>query len=132
VILHSNGKWEFAPKKSKADADTLVFTRPVSATREWQSKKKFVITSLPTVNEIVKFAHQNKMNLKDLVFCGGEEYEIVFTVPPRDLNKVKRAAKKTNTPLFEIGHVANGKNVVLVDNSGTKVIRRCGWTHLRS
>jgi len=34
--------------------------------------------------------------------------------------------------LFEIGHVANGKNVVLVDNSGTKVIRRCGWTHLRS
>ena len=97
-----------------------------------QSKKKFVITSLPTVNEIVKFAHQNKMNLKDLVFCGGEEYEIVFTVPPRDLNKVKRAAKKTNTPLFEIGHVANGKNVVLVDNGGTKVIRRCGWTHLRS
>ncbi len=97
-----------------------------------QSKKKFVITSLPTVNEIVKFAHQNKMNLKDLVFCGGEEYEIVFTVHQKDLNKVKSLAKKTNTPLFEIGHVSIGKNVVLVDGGKPKVIKRCGWTHLRS
>lgn len=97
-----------------------------------QSKKKFVITSLPTVNDIVKFAHQNKTNLKDLVFCGGEEYEIVFTIHPRDLNKVKSLAKKTNTPLFEIGHVSIGKNVVLVDNDRSKVIKRCGWTHLRS
>ena len=97
-----------------------------------QSKKKFVITRLPTVNDIVKFAHQNKTNLKDLVFCGGEEYEIVFTIHPRDLNKVKSLAKKTNTPLFEIGHVSIGKNVVLVDNDRSKVIKRCGWTHLRS
>jgi len=97
-----------------------------------QSKKKFLITRLPTTNDIVKFAHQNKMNLKDLVFCGGEEYEIVFTIRPGDLSKVKTLAKKTNTPLFEIGHVSNGKNVVLVDNGRSKVIKRCGWTHLRS
>lgn len=97
-----------------------------------QSKKKFVITSLPTVNDIVKFSHQNKMNLKDLIFCGGEEYEIVFTVRPADSNKVKRLAKKTNTPLFEIGHVAIGKNAVLVYNGRSMVIKRCGWTHLRS
>ena len=97
-----------------------------------QSKKKFVITSLPTTNDIVKFAHQNKTNLKDLVFCGGEEYEIVFTIRPGDLSKVKRLAKKTNTPLFEIGHVAIGKNVILVDSGRSKAIKRCGWTHLRS
>ena len=97
-----------------------------------QSKKKFVITSLPTENDIVKFAHQNKMNLRDLVFCGGEEYEIVFTIRPRDLNKVKSIAKKTNTPLFEIGHVYTGNNAVLVDNGRPRIIKRCGWTHLRS
>lgn len=97
-----------------------------------QSKKKFVITSIPTTNDIVKFAHQNKMNLKDLVFCGGEEYEIVFTIRPEDLRKVRMLAKKTNTPLFEIGRVAIGKNVILVDNGRSKVIKRCGWTHLRS
>jgi len=97
-----------------------------------QSKKKFVITSLPTTNDIIKFAHHNKINLKDLVFCGGEEYEIVFTIRSGDLNKVKRLAKKTNTPLFQIGHVVIGKNAVLIDNGISKVIKRCGWTHLRS
>ena len=91
-----------------------------------------MITSLPTENEVIEFAHQNKMNLDDLVFCGGEEYEIVSTVHPRDLQKIRNLAKKMNIPLSEIGHVSNGKNVVLVDNDRSKVIKRCGWIHLRS
>ena len=97
-----------------------------------QSKKKFVITSVPTENNVIKFARQNKMNFEDLVFCGGEEYEIVFTVHPRDLNRVRNLAKKMNVSLYEIGYVSNGKNVVLVDNDRPRVIKRCGWTHLRS
>ncbi len=97
-----------------------------------QSRKKFVITSLPTGNNVIKFAHQNKMNLKDLVFCGGEEYEIVFTAHPRDLNRIRSLAKKTDAPLYEIGHVSNGKNVILVENEKSRIIKRCGWTHLRS
>jgi thiamine-monophosphate kinase len=97
-----------------------------------QSKKKFVITSMPTGNDVIKFARQNKMSLESLVFCGGEEYEIVSTVHPWNLQKIKNLAKKMNIPLSEIGHVSNGKNVVLVDNNRSKVIKRCGWTHLRS
>ncbi len=97
-----------------------------------QSKKKFVITSLPTGNNVIKFAHQNKINLEDLVFCGGEEYEIVFTIHPRDLNQVRSLAKKMDISLHEIGQVSNGKNVVLINNDKSRIIKRCGWTHLRS
>ncbi|MDE1814651.1 MAG: thiamine-phosphate kinase [Thaumarchaeota archaeon] len=97
-----------------------------------QSKKKFVITSIPTKNNVIKFARQNKINLEDLVFCGGEEYEIVFTIHPRDLNRVRNLAKKIGISLYEIGYATNGKNVVLVDNDRFRVIKRCGWTHLRS
>jgi len=97
-----------------------------------QSKKKFVITSMPTENNVIKFARQNKINLEDLVFCGGEEYEIVFTVHPRDLNRVRNLAKKMDISLYEIGYVSNGKNVVLIDNDRSRVIERCGWTHLRA
>ncbi len=97
-----------------------------------QSRKKFVITSLPTANNVIKFAHQNKINLEDLVFCGGEEYEIVFTVHPRDLNRIRSLAKKMKISLHEIGHVSNGKNVVFIDNDKSRIIKRCGWTHLRS
>lgn len=97
-----------------------------------QSKKKFVITKLPTRNDVIEFAHKNKMSLEDLVFCGGEEYEIVSTVHPADLPKIKKVAKKMNISLSEIGHISNGKGVILVDNNKTTVIKRCGWTHLRS
>src|SRR5579872_2479471 len=96
-----------------------------------QSKKKFVITSMPAGDDVIKFARQNKMSLENLVFCGGEEYEIVSTVHPWNLQKIRNLAKKMKIPLFEIGHVSNGKNVILVDNYRSKVIKRCGWTHLR-
>jgi thiamine-monophosphate kinase len=97
-----------------------------------QSRKKFVITSLPTENNVIKFASQNKINLVDLVFCGGEEYEMVFTMHPRDLNRVESLAKKMGISLYQIGHVSHGKNVVLVDNNKSRIIKRCGWTHFRS
>ncbi len=97
-----------------------------------QSKKKFVITDLPTGNEVIEFARRNKTSLEDLVFCGGEEYEIVSTVHPTNLQKIKKLAKKMKVPLSEIGYVSNGKNVILVSNNKSKVIKRCGWTHLRS
>jgi thiamine-monophosphate kinase len=97
-----------------------------------QSKKKFVITRLPTGNDVIKFAHKNKMSLEDLVFCGGEEYEIVSTVHPANLQKIKNLAKSMNIPLSEIGHVSNGKGVILIDNNRSTIIKRCGWTHLRS
>src|SRR5713226_2712102 len=77
-----------------------------------QSRKKFVIIKLPTKPDVEKFAKTNKLKLTDLVFCGGEEYEIVATVPERYLNKVRQIAKRNKIPLFEIGYVTGGRNVV--------------------
>lgn len=97
-----------------------------------QSKKKFVITDLPTSDDIVKFAKKNKTSVEELVFCGGEEYEIVFTVHPRNLDKVKEIARQTKVALYEIGHVEGGAGVSLQRDGKTKAVKRCGWTHLRS
>src|SRR2546428_9853709 len=38
-----------------------------------QSRKKFVITKLPTNPEVAGFAETNKNKLTDFVFCGGEK-----------------------------------------------------------
>lgn len=95
-----------------------------------QSKRKFVITSLPTGTGVAKFAHRNKISLNDLVFCGGEEYEIVFTVHPRDLGKVRQIAKRMNVPLCEIGHVEGGSGIFFIKDGKSKAIKRCGWVHL--
>ena len=47
-----------------------------------QSKNKFIITKIPALKDLENFVKSYKLNLNDLVFNGGEEYEFVFTVPP--------------------------------------------------
>ncbi|MDE1769448.1 MAG: thiamine-phosphate kinase [Thaumarchaeota archaeon] len=97
-----------------------------------QSKSRFVIFGFPTGYDVIEFAARNKIDLKDLVFCGGEEYEMVFTVSPRHLDKVRNIARKLKVPLFVMGYVARGKDVVLMEKFKPKKIKRCGWVHLRS
>lgn len=97
-----------------------------------QSKKRFVIRNLPTEYDVIEFATKNKIDLKDLIFCGGEEYEIVFTVSPLYLHQVRKIARRFKVALFEIGHVTRGKKVDLSEKFKISTIKRCGWTHLRS
>lgn len=96
------------------------------------SKKRFVIHAIPTGKDVETFAEKKRMSLTSLVFCGGEEYEIVATVPAKKIQVVKRLAKRLDVPLFEIGHVTNGKNVSLRDGERETPLKRCGWVHLRS
>ena len=97
-----------------------------------QSRKRFVITRLPVGKDISEFARKNRISLIDLVFCGGEEYEIVATVSKKNLRSVRKLARKFDAPYFEIGHVTSGNNVVLADKERERVIKRCGWVHLKS
>ena len=97
-----------------------------------QSRKKFVITKLPTTTEVVEFAKENKIKLTDLVFCGGEEYEIVATVSEHNLHKVRQIAKMHKIPLFEIGYVTNGRNVVYCQENKQILVKKCGWLHFKS
>ena len=97
-----------------------------------QSRKKFVITKLPTKPEVEEFAKINKLKLTDLVFCGGEEYEIVATVPEHYLNKIRQIAKINKIPLFEIGYVTGGRNVVYRHENKIIPVKDCGWLHFKS
>jgi thiamine-monophosphate kinase len=97
-----------------------------------QSGKKFVITKLPTKPEVEEFAQKNKIKLTDLVFCGGEEYEIVATVSQNNLPKIRRTSRMQKIPLFEIGYVTEGKNVVYQEKNKITTIKDCGWLHFKS
>ncbi len=97
-----------------------------------QSKKKFVITNLPTLSDVEEFAKINKIKLMDLVFCGGEEYEIVDTVSKNKLTQIRQIAKLCKIPLFEIGYVTKGQNVVYCKENKLIPVKKCGWLHFRS
>jgi len=96
-----------------------------------QSKKKFVITKYPANDDVREFSKRNRMNLKKLVLDGGEEFELVFTIPPKNLTKILRIARESNIKIFQIGHVAKGNGVFFDDEKESFRIKDKGWEHFR-
>jgi len=96
-----------------------------------QSKKKFVITRMPSENDVFDFASSSKLNANDLILNGGEEYEIVATVNASNLPKIKKYAKKHRMKLYEIGYVTKGKGVFYKKNGRLIRIKDKGWQHLQ-
>jgi len=96
-----------------------------------QSKKKFVITRMPSENDVFDFASSSKLNADNLVLNGGEEYEIVATVNVSNLPKIKKYAKKHLMKLYEIGYVTKGKGVFYKKNGRLIRIKDKGWEHLQ-
>ena len=97
-----------------------------------QSAKKFIITKTPAKQDIREFAKKNLLDIHDLVYNGGEEYEIVFTAPKKNRKNLFNLAKKMRVELIEIGYVTDGKGVFLEENNRKTKISDKGWRHFRS
>ncbi len=91
----------------------------------------FDVTRLPAAEGVKEFAARNGLDLRKLVFEGGEEYVIVGTVKRRRFPDAKRAARSKGGDLLEIGR-ATGEAGRVVFKSGGRVsaVRNAGWTHL--
>ena len=96
-----------------------------------QSKKKFVIDNLPVNPDVMEFSKKNRTDLLKLVFAGGEEFEIVFTVNPKNLKKIHCIGKNLGIKVIEIGHVIKGKGVFLGTHSKQLEFWYKGWDHFR-
>ena len=95
-----------------------------------QSKKKMIITKLPIDDGLMQFIEENKLDVIDIVFNSGEEYETIATINPINLQKIKDNAKINKITLFEIGYVKKGSGVYYKKNYETIPINDKGWMHL--
>jgi thiamine-monophosphate kinase len=73
-----------------------------------------------------EFARANGLDAHELVFHGGEEYEIVATVPKSLLPKARAAANKAGCTLHVIGSVKKGTGNVTSDK---KPLENRGYLH---
>ncbi len=96
-----------------------------------QSKKKFVVTRMPSENDVFDFASSNGLNTNDLIFNSGEEYEIVATANTSNLTRIKKYAKKHRIKLYEIGYVTKGSGVFYKKDGKLIRIKDKGWQHLQ-
>ena len=94
-----------------------------------QSKNKFIINKIPALKDLEEYSKSYKLDLSNLVFNGGEEYEFVFTTPQKYRKVIEKNAKITKTKIIEIGHVTSGKGVYLEKNNKIVHLKDKGWKH---
>ena len=68
----------------------------------------------PFLKICIPLFQKNNLDLLELIFNGGEEYEIVATIPQNLLDEARTRAKKKNIDLVEIGKIISGKGNVFV------------------
>jgi thiamine-monophosphate kinase len=67
-----------------------------------------------------------------LALAGGEDYELLFTMPPRREAALRRAAAGLGCPVTRIGECTAGAGIRVVDASGREVpCRAAGFDHFR-
>jgi thiamine-monophosphate kinase len=70
--------------------------------------------------------------VQDLVFAGGDDYELAFTASPRHRAAVEAVAAQAATPVMRIGRIEAAPGLRLLDAQGRAVQRRfAGFDHFR-
>ena len=134
-VLKPKPKLKFGIKNQKYFSSSMDSSDGLSTTLSEmanQSKKKFVISNLPSTSQVIEFAKKNRMDHLDLILNGGEEYEIVATVSKQNLRKIRKNASLQNIKLYEIGHVTAGRGVFFKNQTTTFRIKNRGWMHFTS
>ena len=134
AVLRPKCRLSFGLKNKKYFSSSMDSSDGLSTTlneMSSQSKKKFIITRMPSENDVLEFATSNKLNLDDLIFNSGEEYEIVATTSKSNLPKIKKDAKKYGVKMYEIGYVTKGRGVFYKKNGRMVRIKDEGWQPLQ-
>ena len=134
AVLNPKSRLMFGLKNKNYFSSSMDSSDGLSTTLEElarQSKRKFIITNVPAKADIFDFADANRLDVMNLIFNGGEEYEIIATVNPSNLTKIKKYAKLHHIQLYEIGYVTKGDGVYLQKNGRSMKIKDKGWHHFQ-
>jgi thiamine-monophosphate kinase len=94
------------------------------------SRVGILIDDVPISKAARDFAKRHRLRSRDLAFYGGEEYQLVLTIPPEKFYRAYRAAKGK---LTRIGLVTDRfRGVRMKVNDDMVPVKKKGWEHFRS
>jgi thiamine-monophosphate kinase len=68
--------------------------------------------------------------LLPLILSGGDDYELVMTVAPGNLDRIREKAADVHIPLTLLGHIEAGEGVAILDAGGREIVLdRPGFRH---
>jgi thiamine-monophosphate kinase len=85
---------------------------------------------LPISASLMSFAAMQELDALDLVLAGGDDYELLFTVPEGEGARLSAHSGDFGVPVTRIGSVERGSGAVLRDRSGERDIGELGHDHL--
>lgn len=92
----------------------------------------FEIEHVPIAKEAMDFAEEFGLDPLELALFGGEEYELVVTIPPDKWEEAARAVEGAGASLIRMGVVSRGEGVYLILEGGTRrEVARRGWEHFK-
>ncbi len=89
----------------------------------------FIIDEPPVSREAEEYAKKYGLDLFDLVFYGGEEYELVVTIKPALLDMAREAVEKAGGRLIIVGRVSEDKVIRVRWGGEWRVLEDKGYQH---
>jgi thiamine-monophosphate kinase len=85
--------------------------------------------TVPLSPEARHFLSERK-ELSEIVYCGGDDYELLFTARPEDAATLSALSENLALPLTRIGRTVAGDRPILLSESGEEVsLTSAGWRH---
>ncbi|GHM57945.1 MAG: thiamine-monophosphate kinase [Candidatus Mesenet longicola] len=73
---------------------------------------------------------EKKPDYIDLVLTGGDDYELLFTASSEHSNKIEEISQKCRVNITKIGHVTDGKEVIVRDKDNLPItLKNKGFVH---
>jgi thiamine-monophosphate kinase len=85
---------------------------------------------LPVSRSLRAFAEMEALDFVELALAGGDDYELLFTVPERALDRLAALAGELGAPVTRIGRIEEGSGAVLRDGALERDIAALGHDHL--
>jgi len=92
----------------------------------------FTVNSVPVADEVRRFAEFNHLDPFELALYGGEEYELVITVKPKEWVAAEAAVEAVGGRLLPIGKVTKDRQMLLVVDEEKRPIEARGWEHFKT
>jgi thiamine-monophosphate kinase len=96
------------------------------------SKVGFSVNSVPIADEVRRFAEFNHLDPLELALYGGEEYELVLTVKPKEWAIAEAAVESAGGCLLPIGKVTRNRQMLLDFDGKKRFVEARGWEHFKS
>lgn len=87
---------------------------------------------LPFSAALVAYAAMDAVDPVELLLGGGDDYELLFTVPEDEEERIPSHAADFGVPVTRIGRVEKGSGAVLRDRTGERDIADLGHDHLEA